>query len=146
MSALGIGKDRFRVAEFAVSDESPGVRTYAIRLQERAIRDVTAAFVRLAELGTVRAANAWHDGLKTAIGGLATNPHRFPRAPERFQGDVRHMLYRRSSSSITYRVLFMISEAGPDSVDPPTVTILHVRHASMRPLTRTQARQIESPE
>jgi hypothetical protein len=43
-----------------------------------------------------------------------------------------------------YRVLFIIENEEADALDPPTVTILHVRHSAMRPLNRNQIREIES--
>ena len=121
-------------------------RIYAIRLQERAVRDITAAYVRMEELVSLKVADDWRDGLKIAIAGLATNPRRFSPVPERFHREVRHLLYRRRGSRAAHRVLYTISSEEHQAPEPPTVTILHVRHAAMRPISRAQARQIESLE
>lgn len=121
-------------------------RIYALRLQERAVRDINIAYVRFAELVSADIADEWRVGIQEAIAGLATNPRRYPRVPERFQREVRHALYRRPGSRTAYRILFTITGEEEGSQDAPTVTILHVRHASSRPITRTQARQIEAQE
>ncbi len=121
-------------------------RVYAIRLQERAIRDVTAAYVRMEELVSLKSADDWRDGLKISIAGLATSPRRYPLAPERFHREVRQILYRRGGSKTTYRILYNIALEETQAPEPPTVTVIHVRHAAMRPITRAQARQIESKE
>src|SRR5436853_3180747 len=84
---------------------------YALRLQERAIRDITAAYVRMADLISLKVANEWRDGLRDAIAGLATNPRRYPRVPEKFKREVRHLIFRRTGSKAAYRVLFAITDA-----------------------------------
>ena len=114
--------------------------------QERAVRDINIAYVRFAELTTPDIADAWRNGLKEAIAGLATNPRRYPLVPERFRRKVRHIVYRRQGSKTAYRILFTITGEEEASQDAPTVTILHVRHAASRPISRTQAREIEAQE
>ena len=121
-------------------------RTFAIRLQERAVRDIIAAYLRMEQLVSLTVANGWRDGLRTTIAGLATNPRRYPIAREQFKREVRNLLYRRAGSKMAYRVLFTITGEEQQAPDPPTVTILHVRHAAARHITRVQARQIESEE
>ena len=98
------------------------------------------------ELVSLKAADNWRDGLKTTIAGLATNPRRYPLTSERFRREVRQVLYRRGGSKTTYRVLYTITSEENQAPEPPTVTILHVRHAAMRPITRAEARQLESME
>ena len=128
------------------SNASEELPVYAIRTREYARRDINAATVRLAELVSDAAALAWSQELKEAIGSLATLPRRCPRVPEPFHGEVRQMLYRRSHSSLVYRVLFRITGEEADSPEPPTIVIIHVRHGAARPLTRAQIRQIEADE
>ena len=53
------------------------------------------------------------------------------------------MLYRRTAGGPAYRVLFVLRE---NSDDAPTVTIIHVRHAAHKPMTRKEAREIEASE
>jgi plasmid stabilization system protein ParE len=119
---------------------------YAIRLQERAVRDITAAYIRIEQLVTLEVADQWRDGLRAAVAGLAAAPRRYPLAPEKFSREVRHLLYRRTGSRAAYRVLFTISGEDPRASNPPTVTILHVRHAAARSITRHEARAIASQE
>lgn len=79
-----------------------------------------------------------------AIGELATMPRRCPVVPERFQREMRQLLYQRPGSQVKYRILFTITGEQESSPEPPTVTVFHVRHASARPITRTQIREIEA--
>lgn len=118
-------------------------RGYALRFQERALRDIDAAFVRLAELTSDEIADEWRDGLREAIAGLAASPRRHPLAPERFRREVRHLLYQRPGSRVTYRVLFTVTGEEEGASEGPTVTILHLRHGAAKPLTRAEARQVE---
>ena len=128
------------------SNSSEELPVYAVRTREYANRDINAAMVRLAELVSDEAALAWRQELREAIGSLATMPRRCPRATEPFHGDVRQMLYRRLHSSLVYRILFRITDEEENAIDPPTVTVIHVRHGAARPLTRAQIRQIEAAE
>jgi plasmid stabilization system protein ParE len=120
------------------------VATYVLRIHERAVRDIDACVVRLAELASEEAAVAWRNGFREAISRLATNPRRCPLAPEAFRREVRQLVFGRTGRKITHRILFTISGERPDSADPPSVVILHVRHAAARPITRSEARRIES--
>ena len=120
--------------------------TYALRLHERAVRDINAAFVRFSELGSFDVADQWRDELREAISSLATNPRRCPLAPERFRREVRQLVYRRRGSRTAYRILFTITGEQAESEDAPTVTILHIRHASARPIPRSRTREIEADE
>ena len=90
-------------------------------------------------------ADAWRDGLGEAIATLATWPRRCPIVPEssRFRNEVRQLLYRRTASSVAYRILFTVQD---DSPDGPVVVILALRHGSARPITRAEAREIEAEE
>lgn len=123
------------------SDETP---TFALRFTPRARADIEAAHARFAELSGPDMADEWQAGLLDAAATLARTPHR-ALAPEnaRFAQDVRQLIYRRRRGSVAYRLLFVLVET-PD--DPPFVRILHVRHGSARPVTRTQARDIDADE
>ena len=125
------------------SEELP---VYAVRTREYAKRDIDAEVVRLAEAGSADAAIAWNEELDEAIGGLATLPRRCPRVPEPFHGEVRQLLYQRSGSRVRHRILFRITGEEENALDPPTVTVIHVRHGAARPLTKAQIRQIEAAE
>lgn len=126
------------------SDEEPP-QTYALRITERAQRDLDAATVKMAEDVSPEAAIHWREELYQTLASLASFPLRYPRAPERFQGDVRQLFHRPTGHQAVYRILFIVigGEASPDA---PTVNILHVRHGSARPITRAEARQIERAE
>ena len=118
--------------------------TYAVRFTERAQRDLDTATLHFAETASPEIAVAWRDGVYDALASLATFPRRCPTAPERFHREVRQLLYRRPGSQTAYRILFAIAGEDTASPDAPTVTILHLRHSSARPITRTQARAIET--
>jgi hypothetical protein len=61
----------------AASEEQ--MRVYAVRVTERATREALAVFDRIEEqTGDRNIARQWYAGLKDAIGGLATLPHRYP--------------------------------------------------------------------
>jgi hypothetical protein len=56
------------------------------------------------------------------------------------------MVYRRpgsSPNSVAYLVLFTVEDNTPDG---PRVTILHVRHAARKPLSRAEARAIQNED
>lgn len=125
-----------------MSDEERS-SAYVLRFQERALRDIDVAFVRLAELSGENIADAWRDGLREAIAGLAQNPRRCPRAPERFRREVCQLVYRRTPGGPAHRILFTITGEEPGSPDAPTVTILHIRHGARRPITGREAGEIE---
>lgn len=127
-----------------MSDPEP--THYALRVHERALRDIDAARLRFTELVSEAVADEWLDGLRTAIADLAGNPRRYARVPERFRREVRHLVYRRLGSRVAYRVLFTITGEQEGSPEAPTVTILHVRHGAARPITRAEAREIEADQ
>ncbi len=117
---------------------------YSIRFTERAQRDIDSATLRLAETSSPMLAVEWREGLYLALESLALFPRRCPIAPEKFNFEVRQTLHRRSKSTSAYRILFTLKGEGENSLDSPTVFILHIRHASSRPVTRKQAREIGS--
>lgn len=123
--------------------EDDASRRYALRLLPRAERDIEAQTVRMAELvGPDIARDSYH-GLFEAVAALAENSRRHALVGEqrRFRQEVRHLLYRRTPTGPVWRVLFTVNE---NAEDAPTVTLLHVRHGAQRPVTRREARQIET--
>ncbi len=118
--------------------------TYAIRITERAQRDIDLATVHFAETASEETAIAWREGLNEWLGTLATFPRRCPRAPERFKREVRQGIYRRPGSRVNYRILFSLDNEDADALDAPMVVILHIRHSAARPLTRSQILEIEN--
>ena len=117
-------------------------RVYAVRFTPRARADVDAAHTRFVALVGEAIADEWLTGLFDAAATLATMPRR-ALAPEdaRFTTEVRHLVYRRRPASVAYRILFTIVESQEDA---PFVRILHVRHGAARPITRAEAREIET--
>lgn len=122
-----------------MSEETPH---YALRFTPRAAADIDATHARFMELLDEELADEWKAGLFEAVAPLATMPHR-QIAPEqaRFRQEIRQIIYRRRAGSVAYRVLYTIVEAEDDA---PYVRILHVRHGSARPITRAEARELET--
>ena len=118
---------------------------WAIRYNRQAKSDIAAAWRHFAETANVDVAEDWEKELYTEIAKLAQLPARWPVAEEDklFRENVRRLLYRRTPSGPAYRILFVLRE-NPD--DAPTVTIIHVRHAAQKPVTRKEARKIEVSE
>lgn len=125
----------------ATGDDAP--LSYALRILPRAERDIEAGLVRFADLEGIVLAVEWQTGLFDALATLAKNPRRCPIAQEQrhFRSEVRQHLYRRTPSSVAYRVLFTVQEGG---LDAPTVSVIPVRHASARPISLKEAREIEA--
>ncbi len=123
-------------------DELP--QAYVLRFTEYARRNLDAATVSLADSVSVDVAIAWREGLYQTLASLASFPRRCPRAPEKFQGEVRQLIYKLPGNRVSHRILFAVTEA--DAFEVATVTILHIRHGSARPLTRVEARRIERYE
>ena len=116
--------------------------SYAIRLHHKAVADIEEAYQQLAAFSGEEFADDWQDGLRAVISSLATLSKRRPLADENrlFQNDVWVYTYQFRKSRVIYRVLF---EAAEKSEDAPYIHVLHIRHASRRPMTRTEAREIE---
>lgn len=115
---------------------------YALRFSRRALADVDAAHARFVELTGRTLADDWKDGLFEALARLSVTPGR-QKIPEasRFQQEVRQILYRRPGSRVAYRVLFTVQASGPDGA---VVSIVTVRHGAARPITRSEASEIEA--
>lgn len=125
----------------AAGDE--GTPVYAVRFSVQAQQDVIDAAFRLAEITQEPTlAQQWAEGLYREVGRLATNPRVYAvteRETRLFGRETRQMLYRRSSSSVAYRVLFTIREAAEEG---PTIIVIHVRHGGRRPPTRDEAHRL----
>lgn len=122
--------------------EPPVVR--AIRCTQGAIRDIVVAWSRFAESADQDIADAWESGSKTEIGKLAQYPQRFSESEaDVFSVPVRRMMYRRTRRSAAYFVCFTLRTSPEDA---PTLLVMHIRHTTQRPMTRKEAREIESSE
>ncbi len=126
-------------------DDAEKPITYAVRLSERAKRDIDFVTVYLADTVTERLAVNWRTGLNKAVGTLSLFPHRNAIIAENslFSFPVRDLLYRRTTNSKAYRVLYRIKEEGEDG---PQVTLIHVRLAERPPITAEEAREIEAQQ
>lgn len=132
-----------------MSDDSPDKKVepaaYAVRFSAGADREVSEATVRLADLsGSEKIAQEWLEGIYTAATTLATHPTRFALRPDEGRKiglSVRRLLYQRSPSSAAYHLYYTVENQGEDG---PRVTIIHVRHASRRPITGTEAKDIRA--
>ena len=118
---------------------------YVIRLTERALRDIDAAYLWVAEATSLDLADAWLSELELTLAGLSQFPRRYPEVKERFRLSVRQVIYRRQESRIAHRILFTLLNEESEE-DAPTVRILHLRHTSRRSLTRRDIREIESSD
>ncbi len=121
---------------------SEEAHSYAIRVRSAARKDIQEAYDQLAEFPDAELANRWYEGLIELFAELATYPGRYAAARESklFRKDVHAVLHSLSARSTVYRVLYTIEEANDDA---PTVHILSVRHASRKPMTQAEAREIE---
>lgn len=122
--------------------------SYALRVQPRAARGIDSHLLRPEQMGGPEVALAWCEGILAAIGSLSQNPRRCARIPEqaRFRRETRHLLYHRTARGPAWRLLFTITGEGEGVSDPPTVHLLHVRHAAERPVTPFGARVLEIRE
>ena len=125
-------------------NEQPQV--YALRVTERAQRDLDAATLHFVAVASEESAVVWREGIYNVISSLATSPRRCSPVPERFRRETRQILYRRPASQTVYRILFTIVGEEETTSDAPTVSILHIRSAAARFIPRAQMREIEAGE
>ena len=116
--------------------------TYAIRLRRIAQRDINEEIVRIATLMDEKYAVEWHRGLLDKIAALSALPRRAPTADENhlFRGEVRVIPYRFRAGAF-YRLFYSVHEPAEDAL---FVLILHLRHGARKPMTRREARVIET--
>ena len=118
---------------------------WAIRFTSRAKADSAAALTYFTNKEGIEIARAWKNGFDAEVAKLAQLPMRWPVAEEDklFRESVRRLLYRRTPTGPAYRVLFALRQ---NLDDAPTVTVIHVRHAAQKSMTRKEAREIEASE
>jgi plasmid stabilization system protein ParE len=104
---------------------------YEVRLTEPAEMEVDAVYLGWIQSG-LQVAEQRYAGLLRALDSLSQFPGRFAFAPESeaLGGGVRQMLYGKGR--YIYRVLYRVIE--PAGQEPGIVRVLHVRHASQRPI------------
>lgn len=114
--------------------------TYALRLTQALQQEIDAEYVRLVGISGIDIANDWEDRLLKEIRGLATYPKRGVKAVENeaFQRvhpgqTLRVLIFQRSRSSPTWRILFSVHEA--DALDAPRVIVRHIWHGAREPNT-----------
>ena len=130
------------------SSDSDAERVYAIRFSPGADQEITAAFLRLADIsGSEEIALDWLQGIRAAVATLATNPTRLQiqaQGSRILGGEVRRLLYRRTNAaSVAHHTYYRVHE---DSDDGPHIRILHLRHAARKPITQKEAREIQGAE
>lgn len=117
--------------------------SYAVRLSSQANCDVVEASTWLSGLIDETLVVQWSEGLLSEIGALSGAAHHSAiseRESLLFGGEIRRLMYRRSgNSTATYHIFYRVEETRPDG---PVVRVLHVRHATRRPLTPDEARDI----
>ncbi len=128
--------------------EDPDDKTtvYAVRLSEYAQRELERIVSDVLERAADEAmARACYQGMRAAIRGLSRNPRRFAVQPEesrKLKGEVRREIYRhKPGSSAVYYLFYTVED---DTDDGPLVTVIHVRHASRKPLTHAEAKDIRA--
>ena len=122
---------------------------YAVRFSPLADREIAEATARIADItGDEQIARDWYAGLKEESGSLSENPRRFQVQSEdsrKIGAEVRRMLYQRTGGSRTsthaHHLYYVIADEGDDG---PMVKVLHVRHASRKPMTRAEAKEIRA--
>jgi len=99
-----------------------------VLLTDRAHGDLLEACAWWAENRSPQQAHRWYDGFAKAIRSLATDPERYPLAPENdaFPYEVRQLNYGVGRRP-THRAIFVVR--------PDSVLILRVRHLAQRPLS-----------
>jgi plasmid stabilization system protein ParE len=118
---------------------------YAIRITPRALAEIDRATDRFEGFVGEEMAHAWRVGVRQQVRTLSSHPRQHPIVAEQqyFSEEVRQVLYRRTSSSAAYRLLFRIDDSGRDG---PLVVVFHVRHAAAKPIGRKEARELRSSE
>jgi len=116
-----------------------------IRFTEKANANLEAGWEHFARTAGEEVADAWREGLEAEIARLSLMPNSLPIAAEnhRFTATVRSLLYRRTPRGPAYRVLFIL-KMPPD--ESPTVSIINIRHGAQEPITKKEAREMESAE
>jgi plasmid stabilization system protein ParE len=117
---------------------------YKIRFTERAARDIDAITVWFSEAVSDAVAIAWRVELYEKIATLAIFPHRCPIVREKFRSEVRQMLFRRTGSEVSHRILFTVDSEVEATWDSPTVLIMAVLYSGRKALTAVEIRELEA--
>lgn len=107
---------------------------YRVFIEPPALADVDANYLWLRKT-SLRAADAWLDGMGDAMDAIAKMPSSYAIAPEAaaFDVDIREMHY--GNRPHVYRTLFVVRKH--------KIHILHVRHAAQQPLTAGQLQDLQ---
>ena len=104
---------------------------YEVRITEPAEMEADAAYLGRMQFG-MHAAQQWYAGLLRELDSLSQFPGRCAFAPESeaLGGGIRQLLFGKGRDA--YRILYRVIE--PTSSNPGIVRVLHIRHASQRPI------------
>lgn len=122
-------------------EKSEELKVYSVRISNRARRRIAEATANLAGWSGDRArAERWSAEFLRQIGSLATLPHRyqvFAHESRLLKREVRRLLFSNALfPSTIYHALYEIIEDGEDGAH---VTVVHVRYAAGRRMTRREA-------
>ena len=108
---------------------------YRVYIEPPALADVDAIYLWLRKT-SLRAADAWLDGMGDAIDAVARMPSSYALAPESMALgiDIREMHYGRAPH--IYRAFFVVRKH--------KIHVLHIRHAAQQPLTFRQLQDLQS--
>src|SRR5688572_18533121 len=83
--------------------------TYHVYVTDKASGQLEAAALWWSQHRSAEQAQQWYDGFIVALGSLATNPQRFPLAPEHeaFPIELRQLTYGHGRKK-THRAVFVI--------------------------------------
>ncbi len=71
-------------------------------------------------------------------------PERYPYVPEEyFRVKVRHYIWRRTGSTLAYRILYKVETQSEDAF---VVRVIHVRSTSRGSISSEEAREIEAQQ
>jgi plasmid stabilization system protein ParE len=100
---------------------------YLVRLTDRALRDLEAVY-QFIEADSSESAFGWFNRLAEAIYSLERFPGRGTILPE--DRKLRHLHFGKKPN--TYRIIYALDKRRN------TVTVLHIRHGAMAPLSPEQ--------
>lgn len=126
----------------------PAPPDYALRVTERAARDIEAHLLRLEDIAGPDTVLTWREGILAAIASLAHAPRHCQRIPEqsRFGFETRQLLYRRTPGGPARRLRFTLTGDEQGAPDLPAAHLLHVRHAAEHPITPAEACTLENQQ
>ncbi len=120
-----------------------GPKRYSVRLSPRSLRDRTEVAAWIMEIVGEEVARDWVGGLDQAVASLSEYPKRNAvreRESRLIGREVRRLLYRRTVGSAAYHAFYLIEETGDDGA---RVVVFHIRHASRKPLSGKEARDLQ---